>query len=115
MTSSPRGRTPDQRAELSSEQSFPASDPSGIAAGTGARAVPAEEMLPEAGAPPSELRLERRFPDFEAAKLALESLVRGAPMDRQSAAIDLDGDGAVLRLGVTRAEATRLRGLLEAA
>lgn len=104
----------ERKTDEAVKETFPASDPVATTNTRGARAVPAEEMLAEA--PPIEdgVTLTRCFDDAEAAKLALESLVRDAPIDRRYA--ELSGEGRVeLRLTVPAADRSRIQGLLDRA
>jgi hypothetical protein len=106
----------DAKVEAAVKQSFPASDPAATTGTQGARAVPAEQMMhPTEGrpVPPDDsVTLDLRFPDSEAAKLALEAAVREGPLDRRCARIDLDDDRVTMRLDVPRADAERLDALL---
>lgn len=119
-TSSPKGKehpeqTSDANVESGVEQTFPASDPVSSTASQGSRAVPLEEMMPATGARTpghDDTTLSLRFPDSEAAKLALEAAVREGPIDRRCATIDLDDDRVTMRLEVPRADRDRIGGLL---
>lgn len=93
---------------------FPASDPPATMGGEGGtRAVPPEEMMDRRRAPPPDaVTLRRRFPSTEAAKLALESLVREGPVDRSSTELVRIGKEIELRLCANPDDAHRLRGLL---
>lgn len=93
---------------------FPASDPPAGTAESGARAVPPEQMMQGASSAPAgdAVTLQRRFADGEAAKLALEGLVRDGPIDRRSAEIHPQAGGAELRIQAPAADADRLRRLL---
>lgn len=99
------------------EQTFPASDPVGHATAMGTRAVPPQEMMHQTGSKPRDdgdnVTISLPFPDQEAAKLALETLVREGPIDRRSAKIVAEGDGAALQVTVPKADAARLQGKLE--
>ncbi|HYZ32466.1 MAG TPA: hypothetical protein VE684_09320 [Crenalkalicoccus sp.] len=101
--------------DTAAEHTFPASDPPTFAPSEGARAVSAEEMLHGGG--PAEagetVPITRRFADAEAAKLALETLVREGPVDRRAARIREEGGAATLELSAPAADAERLRGLME--
>ncbi len=92
---------------------FPASDPPAGNAESGARAVPPQEMM-GGGRPLAEdaVTLRRRFPSAEAAKLALEGLVRDAPLDRRTAEMSPEGGEVELRIAAPPADAPRLRTLL---
>jgi hypothetical protein len=89
---------------------FPASDPLSNTGTQGVRAVPAGEDHPSKQVPDA-VSLSRRFEDHEAAKLALESLVRSVPLDRSAT----DLSGSELRLSVPRSDAARIEKLLNAA
>jgi hypothetical protein len=106
----------DAKVEAAVEQTFPASDPVSTTSNQGTRAVPAEQMMQPAGErlPPCDdgVTLDLRFPDCEAAKLALEAAVREGPIDRRCASIDLDDDRVTMRLEVPQADAERLDALL---
>ena len=108
--------TSEAKVEHDVEQTFPASDPVAFTTSQGSRAVPPNEMLHAAGSKPAPhddgVTLSMRFPDSETAKLALEAAVREGPIDRRSAAINLDEDQVTLRLDVPRADRDRLDGLL---
>lgn len=106
----------DADQEISVTDSFPASDPPSGTGESGARAVPAEELIGHAHPPrPGAVTLHRRFPDMESAKLALEALVRGGPMDPDAAELRHAGEGVELRIAAPAGDAERLRGMLEAA
>ena len=106
--------SPDHKTEEAVKGTFPASDPLGTTNTRGARAVPPEEMMTEA--PPIEdgITLTRCFDDVESAKLALESLVRDAPIDRRYAELSTGGR-VELRLHVPSADRTRIQALLDRA
>lgn len=109
----PAGSKRDAKQDEAVRETFPASDPPASMTSGGARAVPAEELIDRPHpAVPGAVILERRFPDGEAAKLALESLVRNGPVDRSAAAIRHAGEGAALRLSVPPDDADRIRKLL---
>lgn len=112
-----RGQTSlDQRVDQAVEGTFPASDPATIGATRGARAVAPEDMMHPAEsmpAPPADgMALHHRFRDADAAKLALEALVREGPIDRRSAELVAEGTAASLRVTVPREDAERLGELL---
>ena len=117
---SPKGKehpenTSDANVESGVEQTFPASDPVAHTTAQGSRAVPPEKMMPATGARApghDDTTLSLRFPDSEAAKLALEAAVREGPIDRRCATIDLDDDRVTMRLEVPRADRDRISGLL---
>jgi hypothetical protein len=106
----------DAKVEAAVEQTFPASDPAGSTGAQGARAVPVEQMMPPTEGHPTppddSVTLDLRFPDSEAAKLALEAAVREGPVDPRCASIDLDDDRVTMRLEVPQADARRLDALL---
>ncbi len=100
------------------EATFPASDPSAATSTQGARAVPVEGMLDGPGggdaAPGAADRpVRRHFADAEAAKLALESLVREAPLERRCAAIEPAAGGATLVIRSAPDDAARIEALLD--
>ncbi|MGK7866992.1 hypothetical protein [Falsiroseomonas sp. E2-1-a20] len=89
---------------------FPASDPVSDTGTKGPRAVPAGEDHPSKQVPDA-VSLSRHFKDHEAAKLALESLVRSVPLDRSATELS----GAELRLSVPRDDAKRIEAMLQKA
>ncbi|NKE44866.1 hypothetical protein HB662_08755 [Roseomonas frigidaquae] len=89
---------------------FPASDPVSDTATQGPRAVPAGEDHPSKNVPDA-VPLSRHFKDHEAAKLALEELVRSVPLDRSATELS----GAELRLSVPRDDAKRIDAMLQKA
>ncbi|WP_135467614.1 hypothetical protein [Crenalkalicoccus roseus] len=108
-------RTSDQEVEEAVKDTFPASDPTSATASSGAaRAVPPETLLREAPPRPADdaVTLSQRFSSAEAAKLALETLVREGPLDRDCAEIRHQGEAATLEVKAPRAEAARLEALL---
>jgi len=93
---------------------FPASDPAPAAVVQGTRLVDLAELRPAATAPPADATvMTRQFTDGEAAKLALEGIVRDGPFDRRQGEITEAGDGVRLALRVATDDAERLRGLLD--
>jgi hypothetical protein len=108
--------TPDRNVEAAVEGTFPASDPVATTASQGARAVPAEEMMQASSAaarvPDDAVTLTECFPDAEAAKLALETLVRDGPVDRRFAQIGTGDGGVSLTLQAPRQDAKRLEEML---
>ena len=110
------GATPNRASQEASLDSFPASDAPGQRGETGARAVPPGEMMQEAvEAPEGAKALQFHFADKAKAKLALETVVRDAPLDRRLATLEETGDGAALRVEAPPADADRLAELLEKA
>ena len=110
--------TPDRNVEAGVEGSFPASDPSSSTASQGARAVPPQHMMDGAHdicATPGEcVEVKARFRDREAAKLALESLVREGPLDRRHAELMGAADDQVtLRVQAPTKDAGRLEALVQ--
>src|SRR3712207_5100374 len=106
-------RTSDQNVEAAVEGTFPASDPLGTTASQGARAVPAEELMRPAPKPQGDTAtLTARFESQEAAKLAVEALVRDGPVDRRCAQVDSTGDAATVRIAVPHADQERLGEML---
>jgi hypothetical protein len=113
MASDPKG---DAKQDKAAKESFPASDPPASMTSGKPRAVPVEEIL-SSEAPPvhGAVDISRRFEDMEAAKLALEKIVRDGPADRASTELrDVNG-GVELRIAAPPANAGRLRKLLDAA
>lgn len=105
------GREADADVEIGVRDSFPASDPNSVTSTQGPRAVQADQGDAEGPQVQDAVTLSRNFPSHEAAKLALESLVRSVPLDRHATELD----GSVLKLRVPRADAARIDGLLNAA
>jgi hypothetical protein len=108
-------KTRDANVEAAVEGTFPASDPVGHTAAHGARAVPAEDMMPSQVSPQQAglTSFTVPFPSQESAKLALETLVREGPVDRRCAEITQDGGKASLRIAAPEADIARLKALLE--
>lgn len=106
--------TPDRNVEAGVEGTFPASDPVSNTTTQGARAVSPGAMQ-GSPLPPDEglITLSRRFPDQEAAKLTLETMVREGPIDRRMAQIAAEDGGAILQVRAVPADAARLGDLLE--
>jgi hypothetical protein len=110
---SDRDRRTDEEQDIAVAGTFPASDPPAGTADNGARAVPPEQMLGGRAAPPADaVTLRRRFPSNEAAKLALEGLVRDAPLDRDCAELERQGEEVELRIFAPPSDAARIRALL---
>jgi hypothetical protein len=107
-------RTPDKNVESAVEGTFPASDPMSTIASQGARAVPPEELMHASGSKPQgdTATLTARFDGMEAAKLAVEALVRDGPVDRRCADVERAGDAATVRLAVPQADRQRLEEML---
>ena len=107
-------RTPDNNVEAAVEGTFPASDPMSTIASQGARAVPAEELMHGRDSKPqgSTATLTARFDSHEAAKLAVEAIVRDGPVDRRCADVEREGDAATVRLSVPQADRQRLEEML---
>ena len=107
-------RTPDKNVEAAVEGTFPASDPMSTIASQGARAVPAEELMSDRDSKPqgSTAAVAARFESHEAAKLAVEALVRDGPVDRRCADVERAGDAATVRLSVPQADRQRLEEML---
>lgn len=108
-------RTPDKNVEAAVEGTFPASDPAGTTASQGARAVPPEELMHASGSKPQGdgAPLTAKFDSMEAAKLAVEALVRDGPVDRRCAEVQPAGDTATVRLSVPQADRQRLEDMLK--
>ena len=106
--------SPDRKADEAVKETFPASDPVATTATRGARAVSPEDMLAEATPIEDGVTLTRCFDDMESAKLALESLVRDAPIDRRHAELSTGGR-VELRLHIPATDRTRIQALLDRA
>jgi hypothetical protein len=93
--------------------SFPASDPVATTAAVGSRAVdPAKLMKPQVEIHDAAMVIAR-FPDQEAAKLAVESLVRKLPLDRRRATTRSGEDGAIiLEVAAPEADVERIAEML---
>ena len=106
--------TSDRNVEAAVEGTFPASDPVATSASQGARAVPPEEMMRGRDAKPqgNTASLFARFDSMEAARLAVEALVRDGPVDRRCAEVETAGDKATVRLSVPAADRQRLEEML---
>ena len=107
----PPEHTSDQTMDSEVAGTFPASDPIASTATQGARAVsPADMMRPrdDDAAPADAVKLALRFPSHEAAKLAVETAVREAPLDRRRASIQ----GETVEVAAPPADAERLREIL---
>jgi hypothetical protein len=104
----------DAQQDIAVAGTFPASDPPAGTADAGNRAVPPQEMMGRHAAPPpaDAVTLRRRFPTNEAAKLALEGLVRDAPIDRDCATMEEQAGEVELRIVSPPGDAARLRALL---
>lgn len=104
----------ERRQDKAVADTFPASDPPATMGGEGGtRAVPPQEMMdrPRPAAADA-VTLRRRFPTPEAAKLALESLVRAGPVDRSQTELVRIGRDIELRLRTDPEDCVRIRGLL---
>jgi hypothetical protein len=108
-------RTSDRNVETAVEGTFPASDPVATIASHGARAVPPEEMMHASDSKPQgdTATLTARFESQEAAKLAVEALVRDGPVDPRCAEVEPGDDAATVRLSVPTADRERLEGMLQ--
>lgn len=108
---------PDNNVEIGVVGTFPASDAPSATNVQGSRAVPPERMMDDDPAAPAEagtVLLTMRFASHEAAKLAIEALVRDAPLDRRCATLREEGGGAAaVTVRARPAEADRLREMLE--
>jgi hypothetical protein len=103
----------DRQQDIAVAGTFPASDPPAGTADNGARAVPPQDLMKtQAPEMPDAVTLRRTFPSAEAAKLALEGLVRDAPLDRTLAEFGESQGGVELRISAPPADAPRLRALL---
>lgn len=115
MATKPGTMSADAKADEAVKETFPASDPAATTGTRGTRAVPVEELMAEpAQTPASATTLRRRFETAEAAKLALEGLVREGPIDRRMAEISGETP-AELVIQVAANDRDRIRKLLDAA
>jgi hypothetical protein len=108
-------RRQDAEQDEAVAETFPASDPPASMAAGSARAVPTDGMMEQAHAVAGAVTLRRSFADSEAAKLALEGLVRDGPVDRQATEIRNEGSGSELVIQAPPEDVDRLRRLLDAA
>ena len=102
---------PDRGMDSEVIGTFPASDPIASTATQGARAVsPADLLRPsdDEAQPADAVRFALRFPSHEAAKLAVETAVREAPLDRRCASIR----GKSVEVAAPRADVERVREIL---
>jgi hypothetical protein len=109
------GSGPDRSASAAVPDSFPASDPVATTAALGARAVdPAELFRSDDASPAGETtKVSFHFADQETAKLALESLVRDAPLDRRCATLRKDAAGVSVQASVPKNDADRISELMQ--
>ncbi len=101
--------TPDTKTHEALLDTFPASDPQAKEQ-TGARAVPAAELMPseDAAKPHDATTLNFEFADRTKAKLAVEQAVRDAVVERGNAAVeDTDAGGARVVLDTAGVDAER--------
>jgi hypothetical protein len=107
------GGAADRSAKTALHDSFPASDSVATTAAVGSRAMdPAELMKPQVEIRDAAVVIAR-FPDQEAAKLAVEYLVRKLPLDRRRATVRNGEDGAViLEVAAPEAAAERIARML---
>ncbi len=109
---------PERKIDAGLRDSFPASDASADTGGLGSVLVPPQEMMnsraePEIPPNPS-VRITVVFRSQEAAKLALDSLVREGPLDRRLAEMTPGADDSVtLSFTAPPKEGRRMRDLLE--
>lgn len=114
------GEAADRSEEIAVHDTFPASDPVASTAAVGSRAVSPERLMEESGSAPARpddaVSLTVRFRDREAAKLAMETLVREGPIDRRCAEIQpgggSGGDAVLLKVQAPGKDAERLNALL---
>lgn len=108
-------QTTEKDVETAVQDTFPASDPVSNTVSQGSRAVPPEAMMEREGSKPpaaqDSANFTMRFKDHEAAKLALETLVREGPIDRRCAEFEPAG-GAALKITAPSAEVERFKELL---
>jgi hypothetical protein len=107
-------RKQDAKQDIAEADSFPASDPPASMGGEGGtRAVPPQRMMDRRRPVAADaVTLRRRFLSPEAAKLALESLVRDGPLDRGAADLVTIGREIELSIAADPDDVHRLRGLL---
>ena len=105
----------EKNVEAAVEGTFPASDPTGNEASSGARAVPPEEMMHASGSKAHDhtASITARFGSMENAKLAVEALVRDGPVDRRCAQVERGDDAATVRISVSESDKARLGEMLE--
>ena len=107
------GAAPDRSARTAVPDSFPASDPLATTAAVGARAVDPSGLMPPTGPETGDTaEVTARFPNQEAAKLALEGPVRDVPLDRRRTSLRSDEGGATLEVAAPMPDAERVRGML---
>lgn len=113
-TSERADQIPDHHVEAAVEGTFPASDPVSTTGSGGARAVPPEELMRghDSKSQGDTAALTARFDSVEAAKLAVEALVRDGPVDRRSVEVEPSGDAATVRIAVPQADQGRLGDML---
>jgi hypothetical protein len=114
QTKAERKAEAERQQDKAVADTFPASDPPATMGGEGGtRAVPPQWMMdrPRPAAADA-VTLRRRFPTPEAAKLALEGLVRDGPVDRSQTALVRIGREIELRLSTDPEDCPRIRGLL---
>jgi hypothetical protein len=110
----PGAKQDENEQDAAVDGTFPASDPPATMGNeAGSRAVPPDEMMDQPRAVPYDaVTLRRRFPNTEAAKLALEGLVRDGPMERNAAQLKRIGNEIELVIAADPDDCHRLRGLL---
>ena len=109
------GEAADRSEQIAVQDTFPASDPVAPTTAVGSRAVAPERMMQETGGapPPADaVSFTARFRDREAAKLAVETLVREGPIDRRCAEIQPGDDAVTVKVEASRKDAERLEALL---
>jgi hypothetical protein len=109
------GRAAENDLDEGVRETFPASDAVAATPTQGARAVPPERMT-EAGRGGFEqagtVTVTARFKDQEAAKLAVETMVRDGPIDRRRAEIRSAGDAVLVQVAARPDEAGHVREML---
>jgi hypothetical protein len=107
-------KTEERAQDKAVAETFPASDPPASMGGEGhARAVPPEEMMAAQHKRPHDaVTLRRRFPTTEAAKLAVESVVRDGPVDRSCTEMVAKDREVEVLLHVPEEDCHRIRSLL---
>ncbi len=111
------GSAPDRSEQIGSIDSFPASDPVASTTATGSRAVSPQEMMDQSNSPPAKaddcVPVTARFRSREAAKLAVETLVREGPIDPRQAEITRADDAVTVSLTMPRGDAGRIGDMLK--
>ena len=104
------GSKADRSVKAAVPDTFPASDPLAATPAVGVRAAGMAEMLDasEELQVSDPTRVAAQFPDHVTAKLAVERLVREAPLDRRSAVLSEEGEGTRLEITCSKSVADRV-------